>query len=131
MVGLGFLNETNAPTEEAKMALIKLAWTVHDLKLSRRPWFFSMMRPLSKPTVISLLFGQQRTRVMRPKSKGSGVMVSDFVSERDRYLALTDAEYEIAKQTSHQFDSMLRSIWNTVRPKKGTGRLSLCIKSRR
>jgi len=39
------------------------------------------------------------TKVMRPKSKGSGIMVSDFISERDGYLALTGGEYEVAKQT--------------------------------
>ena len=35
---------------------------------------------------------------MRPKSKGSGIMVSDFITERDGYLALTEDEYQMAKQ---------------------------------
>ena len=35
---------------------------------------------------------------MRPKSKGSGIMISDFISERDGYLALTDKKYTAAKQ---------------------------------
>ena len=35
---------------------------------------------------------------MRPKSKGSGI-ISDFISERDGYLALTEEEYTAAKLT--------------------------------
>lgn len=31
--------------------------------------------------------------MLKPKSKGSGIMVSDFVNELDGYLALTDEEY--------------------------------------
>ena len=34
---------------------------------------------------------------MRPKSRGSGIMVSDFIEERSGYLHLTDEEYERAK----------------------------------
>ena len=35
---------------------------------------------------------------MRPKLKGSGIMVSDFIYERNGYLELTQEEYEQAKQ---------------------------------
>ena len=35
--------------------------------------------------------------VMRPKSKGSGIMVSDFVEERGGYLALTKEQYDVVK----------------------------------
>ena len=36
--------------------------------------------------------------MIRPKSKGSGIMISDFISEQSGYLSLTDDEYERAKQ---------------------------------
>ena len=36
---------------------------------------------------------------MLPKSKGSGIMASDFIEERAGYLHLSDEEYERAKQT--------------------------------
>ena len=32
-----------------------------------------------------------------PKSKGSGIMVSDFIDERNGYLQLTDEEFERAR----------------------------------
>ena len=35
---------------------------------------------------------------MRPNSKGSGIMVSDFVSEEDGHLHLSDEEFEEARQ---------------------------------
>ena len=38
--------------------------------------------------------------MLKPKSKGSGNMVSDFVDEHNGFLAFSDEEYEIAK-TKH------------------------------
>ena len=36
-------------------------------------------------------------QVMCPKRKRSGLMVSDFIEERDGYLAISDALYETIK----------------------------------
>ena len=44
------------------------------------------------------IWAQPGTVVMRPKSKGSGIMVSDFIKERGGYLHLSDDEFERAKQ---------------------------------
>ena len=44
-----------------------------------------------------LQWGSTDMHVIRPKSKGSGIMVSDFVDERNGYLRLTDDELERAK----------------------------------
>ena len=33
---------------------------------------------------------------MRPKSKGSGIMISDFIDEKNGFLALTKEEYDRA-----------------------------------
>lgn len=35
---------------------------------------------------------------MKPKSKGAGIMVSDFVDEHNGFLALTEEEHSCAKQ---------------------------------
>ena len=35
--------------------------------------------------------------MLKPKSKGSGIMVSDFVDEHNGFLAFSDTEYEVAK----------------------------------
>ena len=37
---------------------------------------------------------------MRPKSKGAGIMVSDFIDEKNGFLRLTQEEYDQAKQSN-------------------------------
>ena len=37
---------------------------------------------------------------MRPKSKGAGIMVSDFIDEKNGILRLTQEEYDQAKQSN-------------------------------
>ena len=65
--------------------------------------------------------GEKGTTVMRPKSRGSGIMVSDFIEENNGYLALTQAEYDEAKRVTHQQKCMPGSCWNLVKIRKGTG----------
>ena len=43
------------------------------------------------------LWAEKGTSVMCPKSKGSGIMLSDFIDERNGYLCLTQEEYDRAK----------------------------------
>ena len=38
--------------------------------------------------------------MMKPKSKGAGIMVSDFINEHNGFLALSDDEYEGAKPSN-------------------------------
>ena len=38
--------------------------------------------------------GEKGKTIVKPKGQGRGIMVSDFIDERNGYLALTDAEYE-------------------------------------
>ena len=44
--------------------------------------------------------GSKGTKVIRPKSEGSGIMISDFICEQSGYLSLTDKEYGEAKKTN-------------------------------
>ena len=83
MVGLGFLNGDNAPTEDAKKAL---------------PGDIEPPRPEVKDKTVIIfhdettfqanddqptLWAEKGTCVMRPKSKGSDIMLSDFIEERN------------------------------------------------
>ena len=85
MVSLGFLTESNAPTEEAKQALPS------DIRC--------LLQEGANKTIIlhdeltfqsneyqPMLWAEKGTNVMRLKSKGSGIMVSDFIDERNGYL---------------------------------------------
>ena len=42
-------------------------------------------------------WGKKGTYMLRPKSKGSGIMISDFIDERNGYLVLTKEEFRSAK----------------------------------
>ena len=44
-----------------------------------------------------MMWKDQTMQVMRPKGRGAGLMVSDFIEERDGYLAIPDALYETVK----------------------------------
>ena len=41
--------------------------------------------------------GDKDMTILRPKSKCAGMMVSDFIEEKNGYLQLTDEEYESSK----------------------------------
>ena len=44
------------------------------------------------------MWGEEEHPAILPKTKGSGIMVSDFVEEHGGYLRLTDKELEQAKE---------------------------------
>jgi hypothetical protein len=45
----------------------------------------------------SWMWATEDTPVIQPKTKGSGIMVSDFIEQHNGYLRLTDAEFAVAK----------------------------------
>ncbi len=44
------------------------------------------------------MWADEKSQKLRPKSRGAGIMVSDFVTEVDGWLRLTDEEYQKAKR---------------------------------
>ena len=48
--------------------------------------------------------------VIRPKTKGSGIMVSDFIDQHSGFLRLTDEEYELARATDPSFPKQARAL---------------------
>jgi len=42
-------------------------------------------------------WGEKDNFAIKPKSKGSGIMISDFIDEFNGYLCLSDTEYSVAK----------------------------------
>ena len=45
----------------------------------------------------SWMWATEDTPVIQPKTKGSGIMVSDFIEQHNGFLRLTDAEFAVAK----------------------------------
>ena len=50
----------------------------------------------------NLKWGMKGEKIMKKKSKGTSRMVSDFITEQDSFLALSDAEYQRAKETNSE-----------------------------
>ena len=97
MVGLGFLNPSNAPTEEAKQALPSDLQCPPPDKLNKTIIIFHDESTFQANDDQPTLWAEKSTHVMRPKSKGSGIMVSDFIEEKGGYLALTQEQYDRVK----------------------------------
>lgn len=97
MVGLGFLDESNAPTDEAKQALPKDIEPPRPELKEKTVVLFHDETTFQANDDQPTLWAEKGTSIMRPKSKGSGIMLSDFIEERNGYLCLTDEEYERAK----------------------------------
>ena len=89
MAVLGFLNQSNAPTEEAKAALpTDLENPSQDI-VDTTVIFFHDESTFQSNDHQSTYWGEKGTTIMRPKSKGAGIMVSDFIDEKNGFLRLT------------------------------------------
>lgn len=119
MVALGFLNRDNAPTDEARNALPDDLETPRPAVLEKTVVLFhdesTFQANDDQPTIWAL----PGTSVMRPKSKGSGIMVSDFIEEKGGYLHLTDDEYEQAKKTTPAIRKYARQLFEYGDAKEG------------
>ena len=65
-------------------------------------------------------WGMKGEKMLKPKSKGSGIMVSDFVDEHNGFLALMKNMTQ-RKRNIPTFESMPAHSWNMVRIKRGIG----------
>ena len=98
MVSLGFLNESCAPTEEAKNALPADLHCPPPEVAEKTVVLFHDDSTFQANEDQPTLWAEKGTTVMRPKSKVSGIMVSDFIDEHNGYLQLTDEEYTRANE---------------------------------
>ena len=58
------------------------------------------------------IWGEKGQHVLKPKSRGSGIMFSDFIDEKNGYLKLTD-EFQIAKATARKYGKEHEGYWTT------------------
>lgn len=47
---------------------------------------------------------------MKPKSKGAGIMVSDYIDEYNGFLALTDEQFKEAKKSNPSIKKYAREF---------------------
>ena len=100
MFVLGFLNESNAPTEEAKATFPTDLESPSQETFDKTVIFFHDESTFQSNDDQSTFWGEKGTAIMRPKGKGAGIMVSDFIDEKNGFLRLTQEEYDQAKQSN-------------------------------
>ena len=67
----------------------------------------------------SLRWGLKGENIMKQKSKGAGIMVSDYIDEHNGFLALTNDEYERAKTTHPRIKPYAREFLEYGESKEG------------
>lgn len=119
MVGLGFLNPKNASTDEAKKALPSDLDSPPANVLDKTIVIFHDKSTFQANDDQPTLWATKGTNVMRPKSKGSGIMVSDFIDEKGGFLALTQAEYDSVKNADPSIRMYARQLLEYGESKEG------------
>ena len=119
MVGLGFLNTGNAPTEDAKLALPTDLHCPEKDVIDKTVIFFHDESTFQSNEDQSTFWGCKGTVVIKPKSKGTGIMVSDFIDERNGYLCLTQEEYTRAREADSSVCMEARCLFEYGEAKEG------------
>ena len=97
MIALGFLNRDNAPTHEAKLALPEDLETPRADVLSKTIVLFHNESTFQANDYERTQWGTKDDHMLVPKSRGAGIMVSDFISEGG-YLKLSDEEFAAGRE---------------------------------
>ena len=97
MVSLGFINKDNAPTQEAAQCLPEDLRCPPKEQLEKTIILFHDESIFSANEDQGSQWGEKDNFAIKPKSKGSGIMISDFIDEVNGYLRLSDTEYSLAK----------------------------------
>ena len=108
MVALGFLNWENAPTPEAKLALPEDLDTPLAEVLAKTIVLFHDESTFQANDYERTQCGTKNDHMLVPKSRGAGIMISDFISEEDGYLCLTDEEFAVGREKYPQLKQFAR-----------------------
>jgi len=89
MIKLGFLNILNAPTDESRKAIPTDIEPPTAEKREKTVFIFHDESIFHANDDQVLKWGLKGDRILKKKSKGAGLMVSDFVDNKHGFLALT------------------------------------------
>ena len=109
MVSGGFLSRESAPSEEACSVF------PDDLEPSaerrdKNIFIFHDESTFNANDDESLQWGISESQIIRPKSCGSGIMVSDFIMEKDGYLCLSEEEYTATRENDPSITVAARTL---------------------
>ena len=98
MIEVGYLHPDQAPTPDAQRAFPSDVPLPSCEVREKTVIIFHDESTFNANDDQTTQWGVKGEGMLRPKSKGSGIMVSDFIDERNGFLALTDEEYEEANK---------------------------------
>ena len=100
MAKIGFLHFTNAPIEGAQKALPEDIEPPNLERRSKTVVLFHDESTFQSNEGQVTQWGVKGQKMIKPKSRGAGIMVSDFIEEHNGLLALSDEEYNTAKESN-------------------------------
>ena len=106
MVETGFLHPIEAPTPQAASFPSTVPLPPADVR-DKTVIIFNDELTFQVNEDQTIMWGEKGENMLRPKSKGLGIMVSDFVNEKTGCLALSDKEFETASTSNH-------ALWKEV-----------------
>ena len=89
----GFLRPDNAPTEEASQALPADVQHLSKEEGEKLIVWFQDESAYNTTEGTPILWGEKGKLPIKPKGRGSSIMVSEFIEEKDGYLAISDEQY--------------------------------------
>ena len=95
MTACGFLRPDNAPTEEAARALPQDIPHMSKEDGEKQIVWFHDESAYNTTEDTPTLWGEKGKLPIKPKGRGSSIMVSEFIEEWGGYLALSDQQYEL------------------------------------
>lgn len=110
LVAGGFLTKDGAPNDEAKNAFPDDIESPSAERRQKNIFIFHDETTFNANDDESLQWGTPDSQLIRPKSRGSGIMVSDFITERDGFLCLTEEEYQAAKRNNPNIRMSARKL---------------------
>ena len=119
LCGLGFLNKNNAPTPKAAQSLPSDLECPLDDQIDKTVVLFYDESTFQANNDQTRYWGTKDMTILRPKSKGTGIMVSDFIDEHNGYLKLTDDEYANGLATYPQLKRQAREYLEYGENKEG------------
>ena len=109
MTKFGFLHITNAPTEDAMKALPDVDAPTSERR-SQTVVFFHGESTFMSNEDQTTQWGMKGEKMLKLKSRGSGIMVSDFIDEHNGFLALSDEEYNREKALNPRIHKYAREF---------------------
>ena len=119
MIVCGMLTPGDAPTDEVRQSFPTDIEAPTQERASRIIIIFHDESIFHANDDETVQWGTEDQRFVRPKSKGAGLMVSDFIEETGGYLGLTDQEYQEAKQQRPGIQKSARVIIEYGENKEG------------